>query len=381
MRIAQFSDCYTPRINGVTTSIQILKRSLEELGHEVTLFVPDYPGAQTQPESGVVRVRSVYMPLQPEDRMMVPWARGRCPALWQSHFDVVHIHTPFAAGWTAWLKARKQRIPMVFTHHTLWEEYAHYLRGIPEGLGRWVGREICDFYFRRSAAVVMPSQEVAHSLVGHRVHGCYRVIPTGIICQDFRGGDPGPVWQELQLPSGSPIMLYIGRMGKEKSIDFLLQSFAEYRMQGGQATFVLIGGGPELENLKALSRQLGIEAMTRFLGYRQLLTLKHYLAAARAFLFASQTETQGLVLLEAAAAGVPVIAARASGVNEAVKDNYSGILLTPGDQDGFVKAMLRLEQEPTYQTALSRQAQVWAEGFSSQEMGRKMLDLYGFVCA
>ncbi|MBX3169161.1 MAG: glycosyltransferase [Candidatus Eremiobacteraeota bacterium] len=374
MRIAHFSDCYTPRINGVTTSIQVLKRALEREGHEVHLFVPRYQ-RQDPPEKAVHRIGSVYMPLQPEDRMGLPWPPGQMRRLYAQKFDIVHVHTPFNMGWMGYSKAFWGGTPMVFTHHTLWEEYAHYLKIVPLRLGRWVGRQLCDFYFRRARAVVMPSHEVAEAIKG-RLRCRYEVIPTGIDCQALHHGDARAARQELRLNEGDALFLYVGRMGKEKSIDYLLKAFRDYRQAGGQAHFALIGGGPELENLQRMTVEMGIGPSCHFLGYRQRDRLKDYLAATKIFLFASQTETQGLVLLEAAAAGVPVIAVRASGVNEAVEPEGSGLLTAPGHLEEFVAAIRRLDGDPALHQRLSQQASRWAERFSDLEMGRKMTNLY-----
>ena len=373
MRIAHFSDCYTPRINGVTTSIQVLKRALEQQGHEVHLFVPAY--RKDPAEQFVHRLPSVYMPLQPEDRMGVPWPSASLRQLYRHKFDIIHVHTPFNLGWMGYAKARLSDTPMVFTHHTLWEEYAHYLKVVPLRLGRWVGRQLCDFYFNRSAAVVMPSKEVADKIKS-RLRSRWEVIPTGIHCQDLQGGDAHQARQELSLGPDDELFLYVGRMGKEKSIDFLIRAYRDYRQAGGRAHFALIGGGPELERLKGLTVELGIEQSCRFVGYRLRDTLKHYLAASKLFLFASQTETQGLVLLEAAAAGVPVVAVRASGVNEAVEHEQTGLLTSPGETQEFLKALQRLDQDPQLYARLSENSRAWADRFSDCEMGRKMTNLY-----
>lgn len=370
MRIAHFSDCYTPRINGVTTSIQVLKQALEEAGHEVLLFAPRYP-QKSDAEPGVIRLPSAYMPLQPEDRMSLP-APG---PWWSQRVDVVHVHTPFNAGWMGWWKSFLQRVPLVFTHHTLWEEYAHYLKGVPLPLGRAVGRGLCNFFFERSSAIVIPSQEVAEALVGTRIRRPAQVIPTGIVCEDFRHGDPGRVWEELRLPAGTPMLLTVGRMGKEKSVDQLLGVFQAYRGQGGQAHLMLIGGGPELPALRVMAERLGVGEVTHFLGYRPRLELRHYMAASQLFVFASRTETQGLVVLEAAAAGLPVVAVRASGVSEAVEHERTGLLLPP-DPEAMVSALLALDQDPSRRQSWAQQARHWAESFSSREMARKMLELY-----
>jgi len=374
VRIAHFSDCYTPRINGVTTSIQVLKRALEREGHEVHVFVPRYQ-RQDPPENHVHRIGSVYMPLQPEDRMGVPWPPAQMQQLYGQRFDIVHVHTPFNMGWMGYSKAFFGRTPMVFTHHTLWEEYAHYLKVVPRKLGRWVGRQLCNFYFARAKAVVMPSHEVAEA-IKTRLRCPYEVIPTGIDCKALHGGDARAARQELQLADDVPIFLYVGRLGKEKSIDFLLKAFRGYRQAGGQAHFALIGGGPELENLKRLTVEMGLHDCCHFLGYRLRERLKDYLAASKLFLFASQTETQGLVLLEAAAAGVPVVAVRASGVNEAVESEGSGLLTSPGQMEEFVAAVQRLDSDAELHHRLSQRASRWAEQFSDLEMGRKMTNLY-----
>lgn len=374
MRIAQFSDCYTPRINGVTTSIQVLKRALEREGHEVHLFVPRYHRNDSN-ELNVHRIGSVYMPLQPEDRMGVPWPPSQMRQLFGQKFDVVHVHTPFNMGWMGYSKSFLGRVPMVFTHHTLWEEYAHYLKVVPLKVGRWVGRQLCDFYFKRAKALVMPSQEVAQAILP-RLRCPYEVIPTGIACEDLRHGDAQKAREELHLAPDDGLFLYVGRMGKEKSIDFLLKAFRAYRLAGGQSHFALIGGGPELENLKKMTHELGIEQYCQFLGYRQRDRLKDYLAATRLFLFASQTETQGLVLLEAAAAGVPVVAVKASGVNEAVEPDGTGLLTQPGQLEEFTEALSRVDQDKHLHRRFSLRASQWADGFSDSEMARKMANLY-----
>lgn len=373
MRIAHFSDCYTPRINGVTTSIQVLKQALEAAGHEVLLFAPRYPQGNPA-EAGLHRLPSAYMPLQPEDRMSLP-APG---AWWSQRVDVVHVHTPFNAGWMGWWKSFCQRVPLVFTHHTLWEEYAHYLKGVPLPLGKAVGRGLCNFFFERSAGIVIPSQEVADALVGGRIRRPARVIPTGIYCQDFQLGDPRQVWEELRLEPFTPLFLTVGRMGKEKSVDVLLQVFQSYRQAGGSAHLMLIGGGPELPALRVLAERLGVGECCHFLGYRPRLELKHYMAASRLFVFASQTETQGLVLLEAAAAGLPVVAVRASGVSEAVDDQRTGLLL-PAEPGAMVKALLEIDSDEPRRLQWAEQSRAWAESFSSEEMARKMVDLYTSV--
>ena len=358
MRVAQFSDCYLPRINGVCTSIQQLSLGLSQAGHEVRLYVPNYPG--TPPEAHIQRLFSLHMPIQPEDRMGLPWPWDN----WKP--DIIHVHTPFSVGMLGWAVARRRGIPMIFTHHTLWEEYAHYLKVMPLSWARRVGKGICNFFFSRSDAIVMPSQQIAEQLVGSRVFRPHRVIPTGISLEDFSGGTP---------PEPDPYFLYIGRMGREKSVDILLRTFADYCQRGGRRNFWLVGGGLELEVFQKLAQELHISERVRFTGYQPRENLKNYLAGACLFLFASQTETQGLVLIEAAAAGVPVLAVRASGVNEAVEHNHAGWLVDHPEQ--LAQALWDLDDSTL--ARLRQACPQWAARFSVQEMARKMVELYQSV--
>ena len=377
MRIAHFSDCYVPRINGVVTSLQVLRRAQQAQGDEVQLWVPAYPG-HTQSDQGVHRFSSFPQRFQPEDRGLLPWPPARMRQLWSTPADVVHVHTPFNAGLLGWRYARHLGCPMVFTHHTLWEEYAHYLNVLPLSWARAVGRGLGDFYFRRAAAVVFPSQQIADALTGSRVSATkpWAVIPTGIDAELFAGGDGRAARQELGLDADTPLFLYVGRMGPEKSIDVLLNLFAELVRAGEKGVFALIGGGPGADGLRRQAAELGVAERVRFLGYRPRAELRNYLAAGTLFLFASQTETQGLVLLEAAAAGLPVVAVRASGVTEAVDDGVTGWLTPPGELPAMVAAVRQLLADDGKRQALGAAAERRARAFSDAAMARRMDELY-----
>ena len=373
MRVAHFVDCYRPVINGVVTSVASLKEALEKRGHEVLVYAPSHPGFVDE-EPNVHRFYATWQPFQPEDRMALPWPPSAVRRYLREKVDVVHVHTPFNLGLIGWWKARRNRTPMVFTHHTLWEEYIHYLR-LPPRLGRRVALGVCDFYFRRSKKLIAPSDQVRDRIL-HRTEAPIEVIPTGIDPHDFQGGQAEQARQELSLDAATPLFVFVGRVGKEKSIDHLLRVFA--RVLKDEPTWVLavVGGGPELEALKAYAAQLELGQSVRFMGYRARYGLKHYLAAARAFLFASQTETQGLVLLEAAAAGCPVLAVRASGVTEAVDPGTTGYLHDPGDIEGMAASILRLGRQPELAAQLGHAGVAWAQRFSSQAMAARMEELY-----
>lgn len=375
MHVALFSDCYRPRINGVVTSLISLKTGLEKLGHRVTLIAPSYPN-QDDTEPGIVRLNAFSFPTWPEDRAALPLPLSAMRALRSADFDVVHIHTPFNLGVLGWWTASRLKKPMVFTHHTLWEEYSHYLPLVPVWLGKWLAKVICNYFFTRARAIVAPSQDIASQIERLGFGTKTWVAPTGIETALFEGGNPLPVHRELGLQKDAALFIYVGRLAREKSIDFLLQAFAVVVRERPEARFAIVGGGPEQATLEKLTAQLGLQKSVIFLGYRPRAALKNYLAAARLFVFASETETQGLVLLEAAAAGLPVLAIRASGVNEAVHEGVSGLLCDSGELEKYTRAMLDFAQHPERREQFSAAARKWSRNFSAEASANRIAQVY-----
>lgn len=369
-----FSDCYEPVINGVVTSIACLVEALERDGHQVSLFVPDHPN-QGRSSPGIHRFRSGAFWFHKEERFCLPWPPSTLAAFFQQRFDVVHLHTPFNLGLLGRTCARLRKLPTVFTHHTLWEEYVHYMP-LPPKFMRAVAIGICNSFCNGSNRVVAPSAEVRDRLREQGVSNAIDVIPTGIDTNVFAGGFPELAWEELGFAEGSRLFVYVGRVAREKSIDFVLKAFRELHRREPRCRLALVGDGPARAELERQAVDLGLGEIARFLGFRPRTELKHYLAAARGFLFASRTETQGLVLLEAQAAGVPVVGVRASGTSEAVDHERSGVLVDPGDLESFVDAAFKLATEDEVFSGMAQQAREWAESFSSAAMARRMVETY-----
>lgn len=379
MRVAMFADCYHPVINGVTTSIELLGRALREEGHEVLLFAPGVPGYRDA-EPHVRRFASVVFPLHPEERVSFPWPWAHLQEAIRFRPDVVHIHTPFNVGLMGWFVAARTGAPRLFTHHTLFEEYLHYVP-VPPTLMRPVAIAIARWFWNTSAVVIAPSEEVKARQLEQGIRRPLHVIPTGIDIDSFESGDPAGPRAELGLGPEDRLLLYMGRVAREKSLDFLLEAFADATQRDPRLRLAVIGDGPERPALEAIAQGLGLTGKAHFLGYRPRGDLRHYLAAARAFVFASQTETQGLVSLEAQSAGVPVVAVRASGTNEAVAPDVGGLLVEPGDREGFCREMVRVGTDDTLRARLSQGARVFVEGFSTRTMAHRTLSAYGEALA
>lgn len=290
--------------------------------------------------------------------------------LWTGKYDLLHLQTPFSIGLIGLVVAKLRGIPCLFHHHTLWEEYVDYLP-LPAALTSKISVLYCRIFANLCGGVISPSEEVRSRFKAQGVQRPISVIPTGIQASDFQGGRVRPEWKE-----GHEVCLYIGRLAHEKSIDVVLEVFVRLHAQRPSTRLWVVGDGPAREALERQASELGLGEVCRFFGFVERRSLRDFLASARLFLFASLTETQGLVILEAQAAGVPVVARRASGVNEAVEVGQTGYLLDPGDEEAMVQSSLKLLSDERLYREFSDNAVEWAECFSVERMGEALEQVY-----
>lgn len=305
LRVLMISDVYFPRVNGVSTSIQSFRDALAAHGVHVTLVAPDYPGAGA--EADVIRLPSRTIPRDPEDRLM-HWSAlaGLDRRLAGADFHLVHIQTPFAAHYAGVRYARRHQLPCVTTYHTHFEEYLfHYIPLIPRPALRGVARLLARRQCNALDAVVVPSMAMAETLRGYGVTAPLRVLPTGLPATQFIRGNGAAFREQFGIGRERQVALFVGRAAHEKNIGFLLQAVAIARRQRPALMLVIAGEGPALDALKRQAAELGIADHVRFVGYLARDSgLRDCYAAADLFTFASLTETQGLVLLEAMAIGL-----------------------------------------------------------------------------
>lgn len=378
MRVAIFSDTYYPSINGVSTSIWSLIKGLRGLGHEVALVVPRVDEtSQSSSDPGFVRfaLDSLVFPLLKDNRVGFPWPLKCWRRLGDFAPQIVHIQTPFAVGLYGRCYARWHHIPWLFTHHTRFEEYVHYLP-LPSRVVRGSALALARFFWKGSGGVVVPSKQL-ESLIrkqGMQAPSC--VIPTGIDWARFSGGEGQQVRRELGLASSDMLLLYVGRLAREKSIEVLLEVLAKVRQRLGNTYLALVGDGPARDYLVEQTRLLGLENWVRFLSWRPRERLKHYFAAASCLVFASVTETQGLVVLEAQASGCPVVAVKSPGINDAVVDGQGGFLVEPGDIELFADRVCQLINNDSLREVMSKVSQQQAREHSIEAMARDMQAWY-----
>jgi 1,2-diacylglycerol 3-alpha-glucosyltransferase len=384
VRVLFVSDVYFPRVNGVSTSIRTFRGDLARCGVESVLVAPDYPAAGGgQDEAGVLRVRSGGVPADPEDRRMHWRALARAlEALPAGAFDLVHVQTPFVAHYAGTRFARRRELPCLATYHTFFEEYLHhYVPLLPRALGRAVARAFTRSQCRDVDALIAPSEPMAALLGAYGVEAPIRIVPTGLPAESFVPGNGARFRQGLGIEPGRPLMTYVGRVAHEKNIDFLLRVFAAVRRRLPDAVFVIAGEGPARAALRKLAGQLGLEDGVRFVGYldRSTALLDCY-AAADAFVFASRTETQGLVLLEALAQGTAIVSTAELGTRF-VLAGECGALVVPEDVDAFATAVIRVLTEPSLRERLADLGRAHAAAWSSLAMAGRLVEIYGELIA
>lgn len=383
MHVLMISDVYFPRINGVSTSIATFRDCLRTLGVTISLVVPDYPsptGARHGATEEVLqRVPSRRIPFDPEDRLMSPgMSRAAIAAIHATQpIDLIHVHTPFVAHGAGLSAARRQGTPVVATYHTLFEEYFHhYLPLAPRCLTRAIARHYSRRQCNELDAVVVPSRAMRDRLFAYGVRVPTHVVPTGIPLDRFTRGNRDGFRKHIGAAPEQPVALFVGRVAHEKNIGFLIDALQATRTQRPDTLLVIAGEGPALADLKAMAQQRGLEEAVRFVGYLERNTaLPACYAAADAFVFASRTETQGLVLLEALAMGLPVVALSAMGTSDLL-ERGRGAIVPPDDPIAFGHALAALFADPEHRQRLAEEAREYAREWSDMAMAVRLRSLY-----
>ena len=379
LRVLFVSDVYFPRVNGVSTSIRTFREDLETLGIETTLVVPEYG---TQAAAGadvrVIRIPSGRVPGDPEDRRM-KWGalKNALRALPRDGFDVVHIHTPFVAHYAGAWFARRTGTPCIATYHTFFEEYLHhYVPVLPRRIGRFVARHFTRSQCRDVDALIAPSEPMREVLEAYGVKTPIHVLPTGLPADRFRPGDRAKFRRDAGISDDQPLMTYVGRVAHEKNIEFLVRVFERVRARVPAAVFVIAGEGPARESVRQLVASMGLADSVRFVGYLDRnATLLDCYAAGDVFVFASRTETQGLVLLEAMAQGTPVVSTAELGTKFVLKEG-AGARVVAERVEEFAEAASLLLEDRAAQRTLSASAKEYALTWSSLRLAQRLADVY-----
>jgi len=381
MKILFISDVHFPRINGVSTSIRTFVEQMQNLDHEVHLIAPDY-AAVTEDDDWIKRIpaRSIYF--DPEDRLMkLRVAMQRLPELRRESYDIIHVHTPFIAHYLGLKLSRELNVPCVETYHTFFEDYLHhYLPWIPKPMARAAARMISKRQCNDVDAIVAPSKPMLDVLRGYGVKASAEVIPTGLQDHSFKVADGKAFRVKYDIPLDRPMLLYVGRVAYEKNISFLLEMTKILSETHPDVLLVVTGQGPAEKSLHKLAKKLGIENNVKFIGYLDRNTeLNACYQAADIFVFASKSETQGLVLLEAMAQGTPVVAIAELGTASILVEGQ-GALIAPDNTAGFAEKVHQLLIYPEERFELGRGALAYVlDNWTARLQAERMLNFYSHL--
>jgi len=359
MKIGFFTDGYLPQPNGVATSVVEAVKELRRRGHEVSIIAPKYPGFVDHDKS-VIRLRSLKVFKSPEIRVALNLPDKNMAKILSMDFDVIHGHSGGTITLLGWELAKLKKIPFIVTYHTLWNRYAHYfMKGkvvTPKML-----EQATKIFGNQIDRLIAPTKRVESELRRYGVKKPISIVPSGIDVSRFENSTGGFLREKINVKK-DPIILFVGRLGREKSIDFLINSFNLVLKNVPTAHFAIVGEGRERKRFEKLAKRLGISGNVHFTGDIEVGNMNRIYRDASVFVFASTTETQGLVLPEALASGVPVVAVNDPAYT-CIENGKNGFLVEK-DEAKFAEKVGHLLLDKNKQSEMSKNATESARAFS-----------------
>lgn len=338
MNIGLFTDTYYPEVNGVANSVYTLKTELENRGHNVYVITTTTPDAPEH-EYNVFRVHSIPFVFMKDRRVGMFYQPKMAVMIRKLNLDIIHTHTEFSLKLFANIIAKDMKIPVVHTYHTIYEDYTHYfapISALDNQAKRWARgytRKCCNAV----EEVIVPTKKVEELLMRYRVSKNINVIPTGINLTKFQKNNFTSVEidelkESLGIAKTDKVILYLGRVSPEKNIEEILRAIPEYKGRHDDFRFVIVGAGPDLENLQAIAKELEVEDKVLFAGEQPWDGIAKFYQLGDVFVSASNSETQGLTYFEAMAAGLPVVAKEDECLEEILIDGHNGYKFNTMDE-------------------------------------------------
>jgi glycosyltransferase involved in cell wall biosynthesis len=372
MRIGMLADVYKPHISGVTNCVALNKRALEALGHKVFVFTF---GNEDYEDDELYVVRSPALLLRETGYYLGFRYASRAQRKVES-MDVVHVHHPFISGPLALRHCRRRGIPVVFTSHTRYDLYSqYYLPMVPEALSRAFLETYLPRFCAQCDLTIAPSTGLARVLRELGVTTPIEVVPNGVDLAPFQGPVARRTRRELGLGEDDTVLIYVGRLGPEKNLTFLIRAFAGALAAVGQSTLLLVGDGPEADNLRDQAAHYGIASQVRMTGPVPYEDVPGYMCLADAFVTASVTEVHPLSLIEGMAAGLPVVGIQSPGTEDTIVDGVNGILTSDSLAD-FTAGLVRLMRDAPLRHQLAAGARNTSQAYSIERTSSLMLEHY-----
>ncbi|GHV86360.1 glycosyl transferase [Spirochaetia bacterium] len=393
-----FTDAYWPRVNGVTVSVDTFSLALVKAGHEVMIICSRYPvdsmarvlgsvpSVRVDPiraKIKILRIPSHRVFFSKEDRVAKLhkryWVEREMDAFGP---DVIHINTEFIIADIGFGYAKKRHVPAVYTFHTIWEDYAvHYFPLIPEFLLRFTARRLQKVLLKRSDVVIVPTIQVEEMVKTYHVKKEVRRLPTGIDPALFQH-DPETVKQFRSLMEekypilrGKRILLFAGRVAKEKNLSFIIQLFPELLAVHPDLVLVIAGSGPYQDYYIEEAQNCITGKHCVFTGYLEREDLSLAYAISHIFIMPSLTETQGLVTIEAMLSGIPVVAIGAMGTVQVMEGDRGGFMVKNDPEEFKARVLDLLNDEELYQQK-AEDARQYAQRWTIGHITEQLIEIY-----
>lgn len=378
MRICHFTNTFLPHVGGVARAVQTLLEDQRRARHRVLVVAPEFDEgpAPRQIERSVVRIPALTHFNDSDFSVRIPFAATLSQRLADFRTDIIHAHHPFLLGDTALREAASRQVPVVFTHHTLYEQYTHYLPIESDAVGE-IAAEIATRFANNCDAVIAPSQSVADLIRSRGVEVPVHVIPTGIDTKRIAQGQGKQARKRWRIPPAAPLIGHLGRFAAEKNLPYLAEAVARALKRNPEAWALFVGDGPARADMDRIFNTARVGDRVIFTGKLSGRRLHDACAAMDLFAFSSKSETQGLVLAEVMVSGTPVIALNASGAREVVRDRHNGRLL-PADAtvEHFARALSGAVKSPGTRRRWSAAARRTAAGYDRAKTGARLQQLY-----
>lgn len=383
MRIGIFTDTYPPYINGVSTSIVMLEQALEEKGHEVFIVTINNETMSYKFEKDNKLIRIPGIPIGIYDyRLSGVYPIRAVEQIKKWNLDVIHSQTEFGIGTFARIIAKQLNIPLVHTYHTMYEDYIHYItKGYFKGASKKIVEYFTKFYCDKTASELIVPTKKTYDLFKekYKVDRNVHIVPTGIEIErfyeeNFSKKEINEIRKKLKIDPKDFVILFVGRLGLEKSVDLLIEGQVGLLKTDPNCKLVIIGDGPDVDNYKELARKLRVEESVIFTGKVPWEEVPKYYQLATVFATASRTETQGLTVIEAMAASIPVVAADDESFKQVIVDGLNGYLFA--NKKEYKKQIRKLMEDPELCKKMGAQALVSAKPHSSKYFAEKVLDVY-----
>jgi len=378
MKICMMTNTYLPHVGGVARSVSTFAEEYLRQGHEVLVVAPTFEGKPlpAKSEAIVERVPAIENFNGSEFSVRLPLAAGLSDRLEAFRADIIHAHHPFLLGDTALRVAANKNVPIVFTHHTRYEDYTHYMPLASDALTQ-VAKEVPTHFANLCDGIIAPSESIARLIRRRGVKTPMTVVPTGIDVQAFASANGASFRKKMKLGANDLVFGHVGRLAQEKNLGYLAEGVALFLKRVPAAKFLVVGDGPARDEFKATFDQHGVGDRLILAGKRTGRVLREAYRAMDAFAFTSLSETQGMVIAEAMAAGLPVVALNASGVREVVSDGQNGFMLpTRAPVRDFAAALRRLAKDADLRRTLGKGAQATATGFSREQSATRAIAFY-----